>query len=72
MWSRLAIDEDDERLIQLKIPEMNTNLIDPRIDGRGRINTWAVCNTPFDYRVSLFEHKTLDNVKVSVEARPNL
>ena len=37
--SRLAIDEDDESFIQLKIPEMNTNVIDPGIDGRGRINT---------------------------------
>ena len=51
---------------------MNTNVIDPGIDGRGRINTWAFCNIPFDDRVSLFEHKPLDNVKVSVEARPNL
>lgn len=61
-----AIDEDDQRLIQGIIPDMV-------IDARGRINSGAYPDNPLlDDRVSLFEHKTLASLKVSVEARANL
>ena len=39
------------------------------IDARGRINSGAYPDNPLDDRVSLFEHKTLASLKVSVEAR---
>ena len=42
------------------------------IDARGRINGETFPDNPLDDRVSLFEHKTLASLKVTVEARANL
>jgi hypothetical protein len=41
------------------------------IDAHGRINGGAFPDNPFDDRVSLFEHKILVSLKVTVEARAN-
>ena len=42
------------------------------IDARGRVNGETFPDNPLDDRVSLFEHKTLASLKVTVEARANL
>ena len=60
-----AADEEDQRLIQGIIPDMV-------IDARGRINGETFPDNPLDDRVSLFEHKTLASLMVTVEARANL
>ena len=58
-------DEEDQRLIQGIIPDMV-------VDARGRVNGETFPDNPLDDRVSLFEHKTLASLKVTVEARANL
>ena len=55
-------DEEDQRLIQGIIPDMI-------LDARGRINDGTFPDNPLDDSVSLFEHKTLASLKVTVESR---
>ena len=42
------------------------------VDARGRVNGETFPDNPLDDRVSLFEHKTLASLMVTVEARANL
>ena len=55
-------DEEDKILIQGIIPNMI-------LGARGRINGGIFPDNPLDDRVSLFEHKTLASLKVTVESR---